>query len=81
MKTYTVKLERTVTEIATLTVTARDKRTAAFEAASQSPDWQTGERTPLKILAIDVVAEPQLALVSTEPTITPHTGKRKVVSV
>lgn len=83
MKTYAVKLERTVTETATVLVQARDKRTAAFEAASQSQDWTTGERTPLKILAIDVVVtdEPTLVLVNENATVATHTGKRKGASV
>lgn len=60
MKTYDVKLERTVTETATIQVAAKDKRTAAFAAATQPIEWQKGEQSPLKIVAIDVAPQPVL---------------------
>lgn len=68
MKTYNVKLERTVTETATISVEARDKKTAAFIAAGQVYQWVAGNTTPLKIVAIDVAPQPELPIAKTETT-------------
>lgn len=67
MKTYDVKLERTVTETATIQVAAKDKRTAAFAAATQPIEWQKGEQSPLKIVGIDVAPQPTLPGTTSEP--------------
>lgn len=67
MKTFDVKVERSVTQTAVLRVEAKDKRTAALHADIKTAVWTDGEIGNLKVAAVD----PVLPLIETKPAPAP----------